>query len=83
MTKLTTSFFTKSSVVLAFLLAVNTSSFAGTSEVYNSEANLSNLSLKQVTEQPWVWLLLAGVAVIAISAFFAAQDVKSKDSAAH
>lgn len=83
MTNLTSSSSIKSAVVLAFLLILNIVTYAGTSEVYNSEANLSNLSLKEVTQQPWVWLLLAGVAVIAFFAFFAAQDVKSKDSAAH
>jgi len=82
MRKLTLSSIIKSAVVFTLLLVVNAVAFAGTSEVYNSEANLSNLSVKQVTEQHWVWLLLAGVVVIAISAFFAAQDNANHDSAA-
>ena len=54
------------------LLFSQTATFANP-EVYNSEANLSNLSVKQVLESTWVWALVGCVVVIAISALMAAK----------
>jgi hypothetical protein len=83
MNKLKNLALAKSAIALSLLLSISTFSFAAPSEVYNSEANLSNLSLKEVTQQTWVWLLVAGVVVIAVTAFFAAQAKEHNETAAH
>ena len=49
--------------------------------VYNSEANLSNLSVKEVTELSWVWMLVGCVIVIAISALIAARTPEHHEGA--
>jgi hypothetical protein len=83
MNKIKNSILVKSVIALCLMLSLATISYAASSEVYNSQANLSNLSLKEVTQQTWVWLLLAAVFTIAVTAFFAAQTKENNESASH
>jgi hypothetical protein len=49
--------------------------------VYASEANLSNLSIQEILEQPWVWILVGCVFIIAAFALFAARTTEHHEAA--
>lgn len=67
---------------LFLLMLAQVAVFAETyPSVYNSEANLSNMSVKEVTEQSWVWMLVGCVIIIAISALIAARTPKHHEGA--
>jgi hypothetical protein len=83
MKKLSKSSILKYAFVLVALMFTQLATFAGNPEVYASQANLSNLSLKEVTEQTWVWVLIGGVVVVAITALFTVQTVENHETAAH
>lgn len=71
----------KISFLFLFMLA-QVAVFAETyPSVWASEANLSNMSVKEVTEQAWVWMLVACVFAVAAFALLAAQTPKQHENA--
>ena len=49
--------------------------------VWASEQNLSEMSVKEVTEQPWVWMLVACVFAVAAFALLAARTPEHHEGA--
>lgn len=66
----------KSAMLLFALVLTNTFTFAAakTSEVYISEAPLSDISGKELLGITWFWVLIIACLVVFVSALFAAKD---------
>ena len=71
----------KYALLFIVLLISQTATFA--QEVYASQAQLSNFSTMERTEQTWVWALVGCVFVIAVFALYSSRTVENHDSAAH
>lgn len=73
----------KTVILLIVLVFAQTTIFAATPEVYASQAKLSNQTFQEIMKETWVWILLACIFVVAVSAYFATQTSKKHDSTAH
>lgn len=73
----------KTTILLIVLVFTQTTIFAAAPEVYASQAKLSNQTFEEIMKETWVWISLACVFVIAVSAYFATQTSEKHDSAAH
>ena len=49
--------------------------------VWASEQNLSEMSVSEMIEQPWVWMLVGCVIVVALSALIAAKTPEHHEEA--
>ena len=49
--------------------------------VWASEQNLSEMSVSEMIEQPWVWMLVGCVIVVALSALIAARTPEHHEGA--
>ncbi|HEX7365515.1 MAG TPA: hypothetical protein VF273_00385 [Pelobium sp.] len=66
----------KSAVVLIALVLTNTISFAAAKapEVYASESNLSDLSVNELLNTAWFWILVVASIVVFLAALIATKD---------
>ena len=49
--------------------------------VWASEQNLSKMSVTEIMEQPWVWMLVGCVIIVALSALIAARTPEHHEEA--
>ena len=49
--------------------------------VWASEQNLSEMSITEIMEQPWVWMLIGCVIIIALSALIASRTPEHHEGA--
>jgi len=49
--------------------------------VWASEQNLSEMSVSEIMEQPWVWMLVGCVIIVALSALIASRTPKHHEGA--
>ena len=49
--------------------------------VWASEQNLSEMSVSEIMEQPWVWMLVGCVIIVALSALIASRTPKHQEGA--
>jgi Ca2+/Na+ antiporter len=49
--------------------------------VWASEQNLSEMSVKEIIEKPWVWMLVGCVIIVAIAALIASKTSKHHQGA--
>ena len=49
--------------------------------VWASEQNLSEMSVSEIMEQPWVWMLVGCVIIVALSALIASRTPEHQEGA--
>ena len=49
--------------------------------VWASEQNLSEMSVTEIMEQPWVWMLVGCVIIVALSALIASRTPEHQEGA--
>jgi len=67
---------------LFLLMLAQVAVFANTyPSVWASEQNLSEMSVTEIIEQPWVWMLVGCVIIVALSALLASRTPEHQEGA--